>query len=158
MNRGSFRQKHKFHSHMRNSILEEFAGTHPEAFPLIKANGAALGFQIDTLRIQLVTDLGDAFPQQSAAKPGSVPHGQDPAHLDTAVSFPKSPEICRHPVLFLKENAYLDYNKFLTDKGVVLNQIKPVTVINNEEREQFFFSHVATDAPVVKDVLAKFEK
>ena len=60
-------------------------------------------------------------------------------------------------VLFLKENAYLDYNKFLTDKGVVLNQIKPVTVINNEEREQFFFSHVATDAPVVKDVLAKFE-
>ncbi len=61
-------------------------------------------------------------------------------------------------VLFLKEKTYTDYNKYLADKGVVLNQIKPVTVINNEEREQFFFSHVATDAPVVKEVLAKFEK
>ncbi|MBQ4244425.1 MAG: GH3 auxin-responsive promoter family protein [Clostridia bacterium] len=64
----------------------------------------------------------------------------------------------RPEVLFLKEGAYVAYNKYLADKGVVLNQIKPVTVINNEEREQFFFSQVATDAPVVKDVLAKANK
>ena len=45
-------------------------------------------------------------------------------------------------VLFLKENTYTDFNKYLSSKGVVLNQIKPVTVINNEEREKFFFDHV----------------
>ncbi|MCR5149821.1 MAG: GH3 auxin-responsive promoter family protein [Clostridiales bacterium] len=50
--------------------------------------------------------------------------------------------LARPNVLFLKENTYVDYNKYLSSKGVVLNQIKPVTVINNEEREKFFFSHV----------------
>ncbi len=48
-------------------------------------------------------------------------------------------------VLFLKEKTYWDYREMLRAKGVVLNQIKPVTVINSPEREQFFFSHVETD-------------
>ncbi len=61
----------------------------------------------------------------------------------------------RPEVLFLKPKTYVDYNKFLADKGVVLNQIKPVTVINNEEREKFFFEHVETEADVVKAVLGK---
>ncbi len=58
-------------------------------------------------------------------------------------------------VLFLKEHTYTDYNKYLADKGIVLNQIKPVTVINNEEREKFFFSHVETESDVVDYVLNK---
>lgn len=45
-------------------------------------------------------------------------------------------------VLFLKPGSYNDYHEMLRNKGVVLNQIKPVTVINNEERKEFFFSHV----------------
>lgn len=61
----------------------------------------------------------------------------------------------RPEVLFLKPKTYVDYNKYLTDKGIVLNQIKPVTVINNKEREQFFFSHVETKADVVDEVLSK---
>ena len=61
----------------------------------------------------------------------------------------------RPEVLFLKEKTYSDYNKFLADKGVVLNQIKPVTVINNEEREKYFFEHVETKADVVDYVLSK---
>ena len=64
----------------------------------------------------------------------------------------------RPEVLFLKPGTYVDYNKFLADKGVVLNQIKPVTVINNEEREKYFFEHVETEADVVKEVLAKFSE
>ena len=48
-------------------------------------------------------------------------------------------------VLFLKEKTYWDYREMLRSQGVVLNQIKPVTVINTPEREQFFFSHVITD-------------
>ena len=48
-------------------------------------------------------------------------------------------------VLFLKEKTYWDYREMLRARGTVLNQIKPVTVINTEERKQFFFSHVATD-------------
>ena len=61
-------------------------------------------------------------------------------------------------VLFLKEGAYVNFNKYLAGKGVVLNQIKPVTVINNKEREQFFFSQVDTKAEVVDIVLGKEEK
>lgn len=45
-------------------------------------------------------------------------------------------------VLFLKPNAYNDYREMLRGRGVVLNQIKPVTVINSPERKDFFFSHV----------------
>lgn len=58
--------------------------------------------------------------------------------------------INRPQVLFLKEKTYWDYREMLRAKGVVLNQIKPVTVINSKEREQFFFSHVVTetDLPV----------
>ncbi len=51
----------------------------------------------------------------------------------------------RPEVLFLKEKTYWDYREMLRNKGIVLNQIKPVTVINTKEREQFFFSHVITE-------------
>ncbi|MBQ7956827.1 MAG: GH3 auxin-responsive promoter family protein [Clostridia bacterium] len=48
-------------------------------------------------------------------------------------------------VLFLKEKTYWEYREYLRSQGKVLNQIKPVTIINTPEREQFFFSHVETD-------------
>jgi hypothetical protein len=51
----------------------------------------------------------------------------------------------RPEVLFLKEKTYWDYREYLRSKGVVLNQVKPVTVLNTEERCDFFFSHVATE-------------
>lgn len=52
--------------------------------------------------------------------------------------------INRPEVLFLKEKTYWDYREYLRSKGKVLNQVKPVTIINSEERCEFFFSHVAT--------------
>ena len=45
-------------------------------------------------------------------------------------------------VVFLKKDTYADYREMLKAQGKVLNQIKPVTVINNEERKEFFFSHI----------------
>ncbi len=48
----------------------------------------------------------------------------------------------RPEFLVLKDKTYWEYRESLRNKGVVLNQIKPVTVINSEEREKFFFSHV----------------
>ncbi len=48
-------------------------------------------------------------------------------------------------VLFLKEKTYNDYKESLRARGVVLNQVKPVTVLNSEERCEFFFSHVVTE-------------
>ena len=48
-------------------------------------------------------------------------------------------------VLILKPKTYWDYRESLRGRGVVLNQIKPVTVINSKEREDFFFSHVDTE-------------
>ena len=71
-----------------------------------------------------------------------------PAAEQAFADFPQEPG-------FLEMKTYSDYNKFLADKGVVLNQIKPVTVINNEEREKYFFEHVETEADVVKEVLGK---
>ena len=41
-----------------------------------------------------------------------------------------------------KENTYHDYKQMLVSQGRVLNQIKPVTVINTPEKKEFFFSHV----------------
>lgn len=52
--------------------------------------------------------------------------------------------INRPEVLFLKPKTYWDYREMLRGQGKVLNQIKPVTIINSEERCEFFFSHVAT--------------
>ncbi len=60
-------------------------------------------------------------------------------------------------VLFLADGTYNDYSKYLSDKGVVLNQIKPVTVINNDDREKYFFSHVITESPLKDEILKKFE-
>lgn len=51
----------------------------------------------------------------------------------------------RPELLILKPKTYWDYREMLRAKGVVLNQIKPVTVINSEERKNFFFSHVETE-------------
>ena len=45
-------------------------------------------------------------------------------------------------VLFLEDKTYVGYNDMLAAKGIVLNQIKPVTVINSEERKDYFLSHV----------------
>ncbi len=53
--------------------------------------------------------------------------------------------INRPEVLFLQPKTYRDYNEYLRSKGKVLNQVKPVTIINSEERCEFFFSHVATE-------------
>lgn len=61
----------------------------------------------------------------------------------------------RPEVLFLEPKAYVGYNDYLASKGIVLNQIKPVTVINSKDRENYFFSHVATKADVVDYVLNK---
>ena len=59
----------------------------------------------------------------------------------------------RPEVLFLEPETYVNYNKYLAGKGVVLNQIKPVTVINNEERKEFFFSHIAGNEDIVAGIL-----
>ena len=45
-------------------------------------------------------------------------------------------------VNLLKKNSYADYREMLKKQGKVLNQVKPVTVINTEERKDFFFSHI----------------
>ena len=45
-------------------------------------------------------------------------------------------------VQLLKKNTYADYREMLKKQGKVLNQIKPVTVINTDERKEFFFSHI----------------
>ncbi|MDD6012163.1 MAG: GH3 auxin-responsive promoter family protein [Oscillospiraceae bacterium] len=48
-----------------------------------------------------------------------------------------APKVC-----FLKKDTYADYREMLKKQGKVLNQIKPVTVINTPEREEFFLSHI----------------
>lgn len=45
-------------------------------------------------------------------------------------------------VHLLKKGTYADYREMLKKQGKVLNQIKPVTVINTDERKDFFFSHI----------------
>lgn len=61
-------------------------------------------------------------------------------------------------VLFLCEGAYVNYGKFLMDKGIVLNQQKPVTVINTDERKKFFFSQVVTDTELTRAINSENEQ
>ena len=55
----------------------------------------------------------------------------------------------RPELLLLQENTYADYREMLRAKGVVLNQIKPVTVLNTPERCDFFLSHAVTPSSAV---------
>ncbi|MBP3329283.1 MAG: GH3 auxin-responsive promoter family protein [Clostridia bacterium] len=45
-------------------------------------------------------------------------------------------------VKFLRHGTYDDYRQVLKDRGANLNQVKPVKFIDNEERKEFFFSHI----------------
>ncbi|MBQ6420493.1 MAG: GH3 auxin-responsive promoter family protein [Clostridia bacterium] len=45
-------------------------------------------------------------------------------------------------ILQLRSGAYDEYKQSIVAKGRVLNQIKPVTVINTDERKEFFFSRI----------------
>ena len=48
-----------------------------------------------------------------------------------------------HPeVLFLKKGTYDDYREVLRKRGANLNQVKPIKVIDTEEKKDFFFNHV----------------
>ncbi len=48
-----------------------------------------------------------------------------------------------HPeVLFLKKGTYDDYREVLRKRGANLNQVKPIKVIDTDEKRDFFFNHV----------------
>ncbi len=45
-------------------------------------------------------------------------------------------------VKFLRKGTYEDYRQVLKDRGANLNQVKPIKVIDNDERKEFFLSHI----------------
>ena len=48
-----------------------------------------------------------------------------------------------HPeVKFLKKGTYDDYRQVLRSRGANLNQVKPLKVIDTDEKRDFFFSHI----------------
>ena len=55
----------------------------------------------------------------------------------------------RPEILLLAPGTYNDYRESLRNKGVVLNQIKPVTVINTPERRDFFLGHSVTPSSTI---------
>lgn len=46
----------------------------------------------------------------------------------------------------LADHAYDDYKASLQAEGRVINQVKPVIVVNTKEREEFFFSHIKPES------------
>ncbi len=48
-------------------------------------------------------------------------------------------------VKFLCHGTYDDYREVLRKRGANLNQVKPIKVIDNEEKKEFFFSHIIID-------------
>ena len=52
-------------------------------------------------------------------------------------------------VVFVPAGTYDAYRESLRQKGVVLNQIKPVVVLNTPERRDFFLSRVTTPSSAV---------
>lgn len=48
-----------------------------------------------------------------------------------------------HPVVkLLRRGTYDDYRELLRKRGANLNQVKPIKVIDNDEKKDFFFSHI----------------
>ncbi len=47
------------------------------------------------------------------------------------------PEVC-----FLKKGTYDDYREVLRKRGANLNQVKPIKVIDTDEKRDFFFDHI----------------
>lgn len=48
-----------------------------------------------------------------------------------------------HPeVKFLKHGTYDEYREVLRKRGANLNQVKPIKVIDNDDKKEFFFSHI----------------
>ncbi len=45
-------------------------------------------------------------------------------------------------VKFLRKGTYDDYRQLLKNRGANLNQVKPIKFIDNQERKDFFFSHI----------------
>lgn len=48
-------------------------------------------------------------------------------------------------VKFLQKGTYDDYREVLRVRGANLNQVKPIKVIDTEEKKEFFFSHIIED-------------
>lgn len=48
-------------------------------------------------------------------------------------------------VKLLRHGTYDDYRRLLKERGANLNQVKPVKFIDNQERKDFFFSHIAEE-------------
>lgn len=45
-------------------------------------------------------------------------------------------------VKFLRHGTYDDYRQVLKERGANLNQVKPIKLIDTDERKEFFFSHI----------------
>ncbi|MBQ8574436.1 MAG: GH3 auxin-responsive promoter family protein [Clostridia bacterium] len=54
----------------------------------------------------------------------------------------KNGSLGRCEVKFLRRGTYDDYRQVLKDRGANLNQVKPIKLIDNEEKKEFFFSHI----------------
>lgn len=48
-------------------------------------------------------------------------------------------------VKFLRHGTYDDYREVLRARGANLNQVKPIKVIDNDEKKDFFFSHIISE-------------
>jgi hypothetical protein len=56
-----------------------------------------------------------------------------------------SKKISENQVCFLKKGTYDDYREVLRKRGANLNQVKPIKVIDTDEKRDFFFDHIAKD-------------
>ncbi len=54
----------------------------------------------------------------------------------------KSGALAHPEVRFLRHGTYDDYREVLRKRGANLNQVKPIKVIDNDEKKEFFFSHI----------------
>ncbi len=61
-------------------------------------------------------------------------------------------------VKFLRAGTYDDYREILRARGANLNQVKPIKVIDNDEKRDFFFSHVEEYDDGVKERRGNREK
>lgn len=58
----------------------------------------------------------------------------------------KSGSLGRCEVKFLRRGTYDEYREVLRARGANLNQVKPIKVIDNDEKKEFFFSRITEEA------------
>jgi hypothetical protein len=97
---------------------------------------------VDPVRYMLLAELEEDIPAERIPEIEAILDENLNESNEKYFKYRRWGMLAEPEVVLLKDGTYADYREYLKKQGRVLNQIKPVTVINTDERKEFFLSHI----------------